>query len=366
VAVRMAKRGHTVFAYVRNNYTDKKIDSYKGVKLIHLPSLSTKNLDAITHTFLATVHALFQDYDVIHYHSIGPTSLSFLIRIMKPRIAIVSTFQCQDYMHKKWGAFAKTYLRLSEFLTCKVPDATITVTRMLRDYALDKYNRQTFLIPNGTQIKRVSGADYLKKYNLQKNGYIVYIGRLIRHKGVHYLIEAFKNLEDKHLAREKKLVIVGDGFHTNDYVKELKDTARGRENIIFTGSLDGEALDQVFAGSYLFVQPSESEGLSMALLEAMGHGRPIIVSDIRENLEPVNEETALVFKSADAHDLEEKMLKLINNPLAAKSMGEAAREKAEKEYSWDSIVERIEGVYESALAIKNRRKAKIRLHGKNI
>ena len=366
VAVRMAKKGHTVFAYTRKNYTDPTLKEYRGVKLISLPSFPTKNLDAISHTLFATVHAIFQDYDVIHYHSIGPTSLSFLVRIFRPKMAVISIFQCQDYTHQKWGWFAKKYLIFSEFLTCKIPHITIVVSRMLKKYAAEKYHRETILIPNGTEIKHIEKYNHLQKWGLQKNGYIVYVGRLIRHKGVHYLIEAFKKLEDKHLSREKKLVIIGDGFYTDDYAKELKDTARGRENIIFTGSLMGEELDQLFAHSYLFVQPSESEGLSMALLEAMGHGRAILSSDIKENKEPLNEETAVLFKSGSAQDLEEKMVTIINNPVVAKAMGEAARQKAQDEYSWDSITDKIELVYKNILAQKRKVNPKTKLYEKSI
>jgi len=366
VALRMAKKGHEVFVYARNNYTSPNIKEYKGVKIIHLPSISTKNLDAISHTFLATVHAIFQDYDVIHYHSIGPTSLSFLIRIFKPKTALVAIFQCQDYTHKKWGWMAKSYLKFSEFLTCEIPNATIAVTKILKDYVAKKYSREAILIPNGTEIKQVHDSNYLKKWNLQKGNYIVYIGRLIQHKGVHYLIKAFKNLEDKHLTRGKKLVIVGDGFYTEDYVKELKDLTRGRENIIFTGGLGGEELDQVFSHSYLFVQPSESEGLSLALLEAMGHAKAILASDIKENKEPLDSQTALFFQSRNVADLEEKLVYLINNPLLVKQIGEAALEKARKDYSWDTIVDQIENVYRNVLFQKKKIKFKAKINERNI
>lgn len=352
VASRMAKLGHEVFVYARNNYTDKSIREYKGTKLIHLPSISSKNLDAISHTFFATVHAIFQNYDIIHYHSIGPTSLSFLIRIFCPRTVVISTFQCQDYMHKKWGAFARLYLRVSEYITCKVPHRTIVISKILARYAMEKYKAKTILIPNGAEIRNVPSSVYLKKWNLQRGSYIVYIGRLIRHKGVHYLINAFKSLEDQHLTRGKKLVIVGDGFHTDDYVKELKDASRGRSNIIFTGSLSGEALDEVFSHAYLFVQPSESEGLSLALLEAMGHGKAILSSDIQENMEPLNEEVALFFRSGNELDLEHKLVALINDPLWVKEMGENGKIKARREFSWDTIVRQIEQVYEDVLKQK--------------
>ncbi len=349
IALRLAQKGNEVFVYVRNNYTPKNLNEYRGIKLIHLPSISTKHLDAISHTFLATIHSLFQNYDIIHYQAIGPSSLSIIPKIFKRKTAIVATYHCQDYFHKKWNWFARTCLRFGEIITSVFPDKTIAVSKILGDYIQAKFKKQAVIIPNGMNVFPTLENQYLAKWNLQKGGYILSVGRLIRHKGIHYLIEAFKNLEDKHLTREKKLVIVGDGFHTDDYVKEVKDLARGRENIIFTGSQNGEALNQLFSHSYCFVQPSESEGLSLALLEAMGYGKAILSSDIKENLEALNDEVSISFRSGDASDLEEKLVFLINNPALVKNMGEKAIVKAWKEFSWDKIADQIEDIYKEVL-----------------
>ncbi len=349
ITLRLAQKGHEVFVYVRNNYTPKNLNKYREIKLIHLPSISTKHLDAISHTFFATVHALFQNYDIIHYQAIGPSSLSIIPKIFKRKTAIIATYHCQDYFHKKWNWFARTCLRFGEVVTSVFPDKTIAVSKILGDYILAKFKKQAVIIPNGMNVFPTEESQYLTKWNLQKNSYILSVGRLIRHKGVHYLISAFKNLEDKHLTRGKKLVIVGDGFHTDDYVKEIKDLARGRENIIFTGSQNGEALNQLFSHSYCFVQPSESEGLSLALLEAMGYGKAIISSDIKENMQALNDEVSLSFRSGDASDLEEKLVFFINNPALVKNMGEKAMEKAWAQFSWDKIADQIEDVYKEAL-----------------
>ena len=366
LATRLANRGHEVFVYARNNYSDKNIDFYKGVHVIHLSSVPTKHLDTITHTFLATIHALFQGYDVIHFQAIGPSSLSFIARIFQRSAAVVATHHCQDYYHKKWGGFARACLRLGEFIAVIFPHRTIAVSKNLGAYVKTTFKKDATVITNGADVFPVKETGYLQKWNLQKGGYIIYVGPFIRHEGVHYLIEAFKNLEDKHLTRGKKLVIIGDGFHTDDYTRELKDTARGRENIIFTGSLSGAELQQLFSHTYLFVQPSESEGLSMALLEAMGYGRAILASDIKENREPLNDETAVFFRSGSAEDLEEKMVFLINSPALAKDMGEVARKKAQAEYSWDSIVAQTEDLYEDILACKRKIISKQELHEKSV
>jgi len=353
VATRMAALGHEVFVYARNNYTDKNLPEYEGVKIIHLPSIPTKNLDAISHTFLATVHALFQDYDVIHFHSIGPTSLSFIPKFFKRKTAVIATFQCQDYFHKKWGVFARAYLRFSEKLTCTVPDRTIAVSEDLRIYAQRRYQKDLTHIPNGSEIRFNTNDDTLSEWNLKKNEYIFSASRLIRHKGIHYLINAFNQLCEKNLDQGKKLVVAGEGAFTDDYVTYLKELARNNKQIIFIGTVGGEKLEQLFSHCFLFVQPSESEGMSLALLEAMGYGKAILISNILENVS-VLRGSGFMFENKDEKDLEDKLLGILNNPEIAKSAGEESQNIAKQFYDWDKIVSQIEKLYETVHSEKKR------------
>jgi glycosyltransferase involved in cell wall biosynthesis len=345
IATRLASYGHEVFVYARPNYTDKGLAQYQGVNIISLPSIGTKNLDAISHTLLASLHALFKNYDVVHYQAIGPSSLCWIVRLLKRNTVVVSTFHCQDYFHQKWGIFAQLYLKISEWVACNAPHVTITVSKSLKKYADEKYRIDTKIIPNGAEVKNVSGSDLLAQYNLREKKYAVYIGRLVKHKGVHYLIEAFKQLEDTtKLPNGYKLVIVGDGAHTDEYVKYLKVISEGRENIIFTGSQTGKMLEQLFANAQIFVQPSESEGMSIALLEAMGYGVAPLVSDIKENTEVVANE-GLIFKSKNIDDLKKHLAYLVNKPDEAEKIGEKAQCRIEKEFSWDSIARKTEEIY---------------------
>jgi glycosyltransferase involved in cell wall biosynthesis len=357
LAVKMAENGHEVFVYARHNYTDRNLKIYRGVKLIHLPSIGTKNLDAISHTFLATIHSLFQKFGVIHYVSIGPTSLSWIVKLFKRKTVLVSTFQCQDYYHQKWGILARLYLRLGEHITCRVPNKTITVSRILKKYAEKRYQKPFEYIPNGAELKFNPKTDKLADWNLKDKRYILSVSRLIKHKGIHYLIEAFRKLEDTNkLPNNFKLVIAGDGFHTQDYVKYLKTLADKRDNIIFTGNQTDEALEQLYSHAYLFVQPSESEGLSLSLLEAMGYGLAPLVSDIPENLEVING-YGCSFKSKDIADLETKLAYLMNRPEEVEEMGRNAKQEIERNYSWSSIAEKTLGVYRSIMALKSLKKA---------
>lgn len=350
---RLAQNGHEVFVYVRNNYTDNNINIYEGVKLIHLPSIPTKNLDAISHTFLATIHALFQNYDIIHYHSIGPSTLSVLVKYLKRNTVLVATYHCQDYLHKKWGSFAKMYLKLGEYVISRFPNKTITVSNKIGNivYKKSKRKNKPIVIPNGMSVFFDKNHDELGKWGLTRGSYLLCVSRLIGHKGIHYAIDAFKNIERKNLTRGKKLVIVGDGFYTDNYVRELKLNACQSENIIFTGNQTGKTLSQLFSHAYLFIQPSEYEGLSIALLEAMGYGKASLVSNIEENLEAIALGGGLTFRSRNIIDLENKLAYMINNPSVIKKMGEVAKKKAEKKYSWDTIVEKIEELYKELIKI---------------
>jgi len=352
LSIEMAKLGHEVFVYVRNNYTPKELTEYKGVKLIHLPSIGTKNLDAISHTFLASVHALFVNYDVIHYQAIGPSILNWIIKIFKRKTVLIATFHCQDYYHKKWGIIAKLALRIGEWMACKVPNKTIVVSECLDAYTREKYAIEPEVIHNGTRINDVFKWEALKKWDLKRNRYIVFVGRLIRHKGAHNLIEAFKELEKEgKIPLNFKLVIAGDGFHTDDYVSELKDSARNNGNIIFTGNLEGDDLRSVFAGAYLFVQPSEAEGLSIALLEAMSYQVPILSSDIRENADVIKD-MGYVFKTNDVADLRDKLEKMLDLKKDFSEKTIRAKKEVQEKYNWEKIAQKTISLYEKEMCAK--------------
>lgn len=345
IAIRMAQAGHEVFVYARGHYTDPQMKEYKGVHIIHLPSIRTKNLDAITHTFLATIHALFCRYDVIHYQSIGPSALSFIPKLLKWRTKIVATFHCQDYYHKKWNWFAKLFLRMGEYVTCSIPDQVIVVSRGLQQYVKEKYGKETILIPNGADVIENVGSDILDQFHIKEKRYILSVGRLVKHKGVHYLIKAFQQLEDTNkMPNNFKLVIVGKEAETLEYEKYLQVISEGRENIVFLGEQTGEALRQLFANAYAFVQPSESEGLSIALLEAMSYGVVPVVSDIEANLEAIGE-TGLTFPSKRIDDLRDTLAFVLNRSDEARRLGVAAKERIAQEYSWESATSKTLALY---------------------
>jgi glycosyltransferase involved in cell wall biosynthesis len=345
VAVRMADRGHAVTVYVRNNYTDRHLRSCRGVRLVHLPSIGTKHLDAISHTLLAALHALFQPYDIVHFHSIGPATLCWIIRLFKPRARLVATFHSRDYFHRKWGLLARLFLRLGEYVICAVPHATVVLTRGQQQYVRETYGRDTVVIPNGYGIEPDFGTGELAAWGLTPGHYVLSVCRLIPHKGIHYLIEAFLQLErEGRLPDDMRLVIAGSAFHTDDYEQHLHDMARGCARIVFTGTQSGAALAQLYTHARVFAQPSDAEGLSIALLEAMGCGVAPLVSSIPENIEPL-QGLGFSFAAGSVEDLKNTLADVLGNNAATAAMGQSVQELAQREYNWDGITERYLQLY---------------------
>jgi len=347
---RLADFGYDAYVYSRPWYSkdsDKriKINKIDGVNVVNLPSIKTKHLDAISHTFISTIHVLFNKYDIIHYHGVGPALMAFIPKILKPRCKVVVTFHCIDRKHQKWGRFARLSLRMGEWSANKFSDETIAVSKVLRQYCDEAYDNEAVYIPNGVSPTKEQNSGLIaEKFGLEKDQYILMVSRLVRHKGAHYLIDAYKKLNT-----DLKLVIAGDSAFTDDYVDQLKEQAKDNENIIFTGYQTGRVLEELFDNALLAVHPSESEGLPIAVLEEMSYGKVVLASDIPENMEVIKDK-GVSFKNKDIKDLRLKLEALIEEPEILKQLGKEAREFVMENYNWDDITKNTIKLYKEVVS----------------
>ncbi len=346
---RVADLGVTALVYTRPHYVSKAYVHQHNkkktrVQLLSLPSINTKHFDAITHTLVCTLHAVKENVDVYHYHGVGPSLLSWIPRLLRPRARVVTTFHSPDRLHQKWGLVARLMLTLGELTSLLFAHETITVSKNLQQYCKKQYKRDTTYIPNGVpQVENKKASRITAQFGLQQDEYILVVTRLVRHKGVHHLIRAFNMIDT-----DKKLVVVGDSAHTDDYVQELEELAQDNDNILFTGYQSGAVLEELFSNCYLYVQPSESEGLSISLLEAGSYGRAVLVSDIPANME-IAERRGFTFKNTDVSDLAYQLQHVLDSPIVATEAGKKLRQYILQEYHWDTIAKHTVDLYESAL-----------------
>lgn len=341
----MVRRGHKVVCYNRKghhisgkNFDSEKISDYQGVVLKEVITIQRKGLAAMTSSFFASVRAAFCRYDVVHFHAEGPCAMLWLPKLFGKRC--IATVHGLDHQRSKWGGFASKYILFGEKCAVKFADEIIVLSKNVQDYFLRTYNRKTVFIPNGVTRPELFDADEITyKYGIDKDSYILFLGRLVPEKGIHYLIEAFKQINT-----DKKLVISGGSSDTSDYEQELRTLAQSDDRIIFTGFVQGRPLQELYSNAYIYVLPSDLEGMPLSLLEAMSYSNCCLTSDIAECAE-VTEDKGVTFKKGDINDLKNKLQYLCdNNDVVVKYKDDAADFITQK-YSWENIIDRTLELY---------------------
>ena len=350
LSLELTRQGHDVVVYARKWFTHENIKNYQGIRIVHTPTLHTKHLDAIFHTFTATVHALlFQKPDIIHFHGVGPALLSWIPRIFSPKTKVIVTMHCLDRYHQKWGYFARLMLRKGEWTGGTFGHKAIAVSKTIQNYFLNEYQKQTVYIPNGVRTAKPQNNSLLDQWNLQPEKYILMVSRLVKHKGAHYLLEAWQiaRQQNSDILKDYKLVIVGDGVFTDGYVSGLRHIARGDNSIIFTGWQKGQELEELYANALLLVHPSENEGLPITVLQAMAHAKSVLVSDISEHKEVIRDKY-FWFDNTNVYSLAEKIAELVDNPDTLKEKGKTNQLLVQTNYNWEEIAKQTILLYNSA------------------
>lgn len=335
IGSRLVKRGHEVIVFVRPHYNLDRLKEYKGMRLITLPSIPTKNLDAITHSLLSVFGSIAVHPDIVHIQITGNSIYSYLPRIFG--IPSIVTSHGLEWQRAKWGGFAKRYLQFTDRTTCYLPSAATAVSQKMQRYYQETYKRKVFYIPNGANPVDKLPPGEIQRLGLKGNDYLFFAARLVPEKGCHYLIEAFKRLDT-----DKKLVIAGDGFLGDPYAEGLKKEAS--EKILFLGFVKGNLLKELLSNAYLYILPSEMEGLSTGLIEAMSYRNCVLVSDIEENKEAIGG-TGFTFKNKSVSDLSARLAYLVNHPEIVDSEREKCYANVHDRYDWDSVTSEYENLY---------------------
>ena len=354
LSTRLVKNGHRVDVYNRkgNNVQDKtadknnkKLKEYKGVKIITIPTINKKGIDALLYSIIATIRALFGKYDVIHYHAEGPCAMLWLPHLLG--IKTVATIHGLDWQRSKWGGLATKYIKFGEKIAAKYADEIIVLSKNVQEYFNNTYNRNTKFIPNGVNRPEKIEPNIIKqKYGLNKDEYILFLARIVPEKGLHYLIEAFNKIKTN-----KKLVVAGGASHTNEYLSQIKKSVENNKNIIMTGFVQGKELEELYSNCYLYCLPSDIEGMPLSLLEAMSYGNACLVSDISENADVVFDK-GITFKKSNIEDLREKLLYLLKNEEIVKKLKDESSDYVCQKFNWDETTVKTEKIYNDIIKRK--------------
>ena len=336
LSVRMVALGHSVTCFNRSGhhvsgqeFDEEKADEYRGVLLKNVWTLNKRGLAAMSASVSAAFRAAFGKFDVVHIHAEGPAFMCWLPKLFRKRVIV--TIHGLDWARAKWGKFASWYIKSGEKSAVRFADEIIVLSPGVQEYFRKTYSRETVFIPNGVVKAQKREADEIQKqWGLKKDSYVLFLGRIVPEKGVHYLIEAWKNVRTN-----KKLVIAGGSSDTQDYMDKLN--ALAGNDVIFTGFQQGQTLEELYSNAYIYVLPSDLEGMPLSLLEAMSYGNCCLVSDSEECAKVVDDRAA-IFEKGNVASLQSALQGLIDQP------GKVAEYKAEaadficKKYNWDDVV----------------------------
>jgi glycosyltransferase involved in cell wall biosynthesis len=264
--------------------------------------------------------------------------------------AVVATIQGRDDQRAKWSWPARRLLAGAAWLSAKVPNEVIVVSRQLEREFLADFRRESTWIPNGATLLDVGDRELdtgvLERFEIADRPYVLNVGRVVPEKAMDVAIRAFRQLDTSH-----RFVIVGGAAGTSDYEENLRALAAGDDRIVFTGPIYGDELVELFRRADLFVTPSRLEGLPLALLESIQAGLPVAVSDIEPHLEVVGGDGPAhrTFRTGDVNDLARALaVSLHERPHVDVALREL-RARVAEEYSWERITSMTERVYRQAL-----------------
>lgn len=340
LGARLVRRGHGVRVYTMRLY-GPLVSPYRGMQVCGVPSIPGKSAEKLSAATVSVAHAAFSSWaDIVHLHSVAPGALGWLCRLRrKPAILQLHGIEWQ---RARWSRFGSNVLKTLERASVRCNRHLTAVSRTQCDHIRATYGADIRHIPGGAEAKPAPAPREILALGLEPGRFILFASRLVREKGAHDLVTAFRRLET-----DDKLVIAGDAPGHDAYKQELRDLAAGDPRIVWPGFVQGRLLDELFAHARIYVHPSSLEGLSLALLEAMQFGTCCLASDIPENLEAIGD-GGLAFRQGDVSDLAAKLTWLREHPDEAVRLGAKASARCHTLYSWDRITDAFELFYHEA------------------
>jgi glycosyltransferase involved in cell wall biosynthesis len=329
---RLVERGHSVIAYNRR-YPDVFVDinEYKGVKIKTIKTTSKKGFDTLWHSCRSTFDIIFHNTaDIVHIQNGGNSIWALPLRMFGKKVFISQ--DGVDWKRDKWPWYGKAYLKFSTFITAHLPNQVIFDNVIAKKLFEDKFGKKYKFIPFGSEVGAIDeNTDILLKTNIKKGGYYLFIGRFIPDKGLHYLIQAFKNSNS-----DKKLVLIGGSPNPSPYEKQLQEMAD--DSILFPGYIYGNDVNVLISNAYCYIQPSDVEGLSPIVLTVMGLNVPMIVSDIEENEYAVLD-TVRMFKKGNIESLTGQINYCEQHYPEMLAMALKARQRALSVFNWEKVAD---------------------------
>ena len=333
---RLAQRGHDVTVYTMRHYGDVP-EHYQGMRIVSVPSFATACLQKLSCSATAAINSFWNKYDIVHFHSFAPGAFAWLPKLRGAKCVL--QLHSLEWKRKRWGNVGSSVVKILEKMALSQSHINTAVSRTQCAFYRTQRGIEMQYIPTAADVKPKIEAKEIYRLGLEPNKYILFACRLVPEKGAHYLVTAFRKLKT-----DIKLVIAGGAHGATGYRNKLNKLAKGDARILFPGFVEGRLIQELFSHCYVYTQPSEVEGLSLSILEAMSYGNCCLVSDIPENLEAIGD-AGFHFANTNEDDLADRLCWLLEHREEVEALNFRAKERVRQHYSWESISEQIENLY---------------------
>jgi len=350
----LVKMGHEVHVITSNFPKSKKFEEIDGITIERYPLIARPLRNPIVPKFLQ-VPKRFREFDVVHIHNEHAFS-SIIAAYAKRRqdFPLILT----NHGRLIFGSYVadkieSVYLKHIGKRIFELSDAIVVNSKSDKDFVSSiapKASEKIYVLPNAID------PEFLTKLVKEKNNHgnnldaevkILYVGRLIRRKGVEWLIKAMSIVTKEYSGKRIKCILVGDG-EDRKYFEELAREYNLSDSVIFMGRVGDGELFWLYKNSDIFVLPSLSEGLPTTILEAMYLGLPVVATDI-PGVRDHFKEIAILVPPKDERALANAILAIIENENVAKQLSNAGRKLVEERYTWDKVAKEYEKLYNNVI-----------------
>lgn len=330
ISTRLTERGHQVTVYCRERHTEP---TYRGVTLVHLPTIRHKYLDTLAHTCVSTFHlVLGRRYDAVLYCNAANAIFTWMPRLRGMPVAL--NVDGLERNRKKWNRFAKAWYRMSEWLATWMPNRIVTDARAIEDYYRETYQKESVMIPYGAELGPVATAEVLGRLKLEPRRYFLYVSRMEPENNALLVRESFEKVET-----DLKLALIGDAPYAAEYIARVADTKDPR--VVLPGAIYGAGYQELGSHCFAYVHATEVGGTHPALIEAMGRGAVTLYLDTPENRE-VAGDAGIAFTADTLPDVMRRVIGMSEQEREA-WRGKAMARVRER-YSWDAVTDAYEGL----------------------
>jgi len=350
LGARLVDKGYKVEVFSRRHLYPKRLETYRGMKIIYLPTLRFRHMETIVHTVLSVLALCFrrpsQTPDLVYLCGVGNAVVAPLLHLRG--IRVVANVDGIDFKREKWGAPAQVWLWFSERIVPKLADRVVADNLTV----VHHYERQHKFTPEyisyGSPAPNDSiGTMALQRLGLEPNKYLLLVGRLSRENAVELALKAYARTDKKF-----PLVVVGGVGYEEAYSRELR--ALAGPGVIFAGGVYGEGYQELSQHCLCFILPATIEATRLVLLDQMGFGNAIIFHDCEATREVIGSAGEPFAGHCPEESLHQAMEKLMVDPELCGELGQLARQRALRLYSWEAITNQYMELFAPLLPARSR------------